>query len=96
MVNTEPTLCAICGNATTVTNWRPTAAWLAVEGCPCGDFFVWAPLWEGRLSLLPAAERQELARRIRSVRTRGIEVWLMAVSADINGMLVISPERPAQ
>ena len=95
MVTTGPALCAVCGNATTVTNWRPTAAWLAVEGCLCGDFFVWAPLWEGRLPFLPDAERQELATRIRSARTRSIEVWLLALSADVHGMLVISPERPA-
>jgi hypothetical protein len=92
MVTTGPAPCAVCGNSTTVTNWRPMAAWLAVEGCPCGDFFVWAPLWEGRLPFLPAAERQELATRIRNTRARGVEVWLMAVGPD--GTLVISPERP--
>jgi hypothetical protein len=72
----SPRPCPLCGYAATVTDWRPSHLdWLVVEGCGCGDFFVSAALFEGRLPRLSAEERQTLSTRIRWFRAKGVEAW---------------------
>ena len=41
--------CAVCASPANITEWRPLDDWLAVEGCPCSDFFISKWLWAGRL-----------------------------------------------
>jgi hypothetical protein len=47
MVTAAPGACAVCASPASVTEWRPLDDWLAVEGCPCNDFFISKWLWAG-------------------------------------------------
>jgi hypothetical protein len=40
MVSAARGVCGVCANPATVTDWTPLHAWIAVEGCPCGGFFI--------------------------------------------------------
>ena len=40
-------VCPLCRGPAIVTDWRPGADWIAVENCPCGDFFAGARLVRG-------------------------------------------------
>jgi hypothetical protein len=71
-LKTTTTVCVLCRHPVTITDWEPIATWLAVEGCPCGDFLVWTPLWGGRLATLPDMERQDLLARIQAARARAM------------------------
>ena len=86
-----PRSCPVCDHLATVTDWGPQLDWVAVEGCACNGFFVWAPLLDWRLPHLDQAEREALAARIRSVRAMGHEAWL---TSGLLGRLVILSERP--
>jgi hypothetical protein len=89
--------CPVCGEAATRTDWRPRLPWVAIEGCPCGGYFVEAVVLEWRLVSLGSPERRELAASIRGFRAREQEVWLTvtpARSSESLGRLTIRTERP--
>jgi hypothetical protein len=93
MVTTAPGTCVLCTRAATITDWSPVQDWLTVEGCPCGDFFVWAGLWRQRFPGMPERERQELAARVRDSRAGGHEAWLSTEDGTLASSIVIFPLR---
>jgi hypothetical protein len=95
MVTAAPAVCALCRHPATIADWTPIQAWLAVEGCPCGGFFIWKTLWEERLPGMAEMECQELAARIRNWRAGGREAWISTTDGTLTGLLVVFPERPA-
>jgi hypothetical protein len=86
--------CPLCGQAATVTDWRPSVDWVVVEGCGCGGFFVSAPLFEGRLSTLSEADRRALALRIRWFRAKKREAWCVTTDGSGSGPLDIREGAP--
>jgi hypothetical protein len=90
----ETGVCPLCRGPAIVTDWRPGADWVAVEGCPCGGFFVLARVVEQRLPSLSMVDRPGLVRRIRAYRAAGREVWLTTADGDVEGPLVIRTARP--
>jgi hypothetical protein len=94
MATAVPSPCPVCSRQATVTDWRPTLDWFAVEGCGCGGFFVWVRLLEGRLAGLTLAEREDLTRRVQWLRGRGREAWLVTVDGTLHGELVVRDVRP--
>ena len=94
MVTTATGSCALCTSAATITDWQPLQSWLAIEGCPCGDYFIEKGLWDGRLRAMPQSDRETLGARIRAWRWTGREAWVSTVDGTV-ARLVISPERPA-
>jgi hypothetical protein len=86
--------CPICGQAATITDWRPSVDWLAVEGCACGDCFIWTPLLDARLPGLTAADRDPLRRRIREIRSAQNEAWVTTGDGTVTGPLVVQAQRP--
>jgi hypothetical protein len=40
-------VCRVCAHPAAVVDWMPIEAWVAVEGCPCGGFFIGKTLWKG-------------------------------------------------
>jgi len=93
-VNTTTRACVLCGGSATVTDWAPVAAWLAVEGCQCGGFLVWTPVWDSRLTDMSDMERRDLSERIRAARACGSEAWVGPTDGQVTGPLVISQSRP--
>jgi hypothetical protein len=89
-----PGQCPLCGRAATVTDWRPSAPWVAVEDCQCRGFFVWGPLLATRVTALPPQDRRDLTKRVRAARASGREVWLATTDGTVTGPLVIATERP--
>jgi hypothetical protein len=87
-------VCPLCRGPAIVTDWRPGADWIAVENCPCGDFFAGAWLVEERLPSLNTVERQGLIRRIWAYRATGREAWLTTTHSTVDGPLVIRTARP--
>jgi hypothetical protein len=87
--------CLVCGQPARLSDWGELPTWLVVDGCRCGGFRVWKPIWEVRLALLQEGERQELGARLRAVRAHGAEAWLTTADRRLHGPLVISAERPA-
>ena len=67
--------CPICGLPATVTDLRPSQAWVAVDGCPSAGYFLWAPLLS-RLLDLGVEDRESLSHRIRDLRATGSEAWV--------------------
>lgn len=94
MVAAARGLCALCATAATVTDWAPIQAWVAVEGCLCGGFFISKILWDGRLPGMAKAECQELTARIRKWRAVGCEVWVSTTDRTVHGPLFLSSARP--
>ncbi len=94
MVTEALGLCNVCATAATVTDWAPIQAWVAVEGCLCGGFFIWKTLWEERLPEMVEAECQELTARIREWRAVGYEVWISTTDRTVHGPLSLSSARP--
>jgi hypothetical protein len=86
--------CPVCGEAATLTDWRPSVDWVAIENCSCQGYFLWAGVLEKRLPALAAAHRQELAARIRKVRAMGREAWCTTDDGTVQGPLVVRMERP--
>jgi hypothetical protein len=87
-------LCPVCGHPATVTDWRPSVSWIAVEECSCNGFFVWAGAFEKRLPRLTAVDRLDLAQRIRTFRAMGHEAWCTTTDGTVDGPLVVRTERP--
>jgi hypothetical protein len=87
-------VCPLCRGPAIVTDWRPGADWIAVENCPCGDFFAGAWLVEEGLPSLNTVERQGLIRRIWAYRATGREAWLTTTHSTVDGPLVIRTARP--
>jgi hypothetical protein len=94
MVTTALGVCGVCAHSATVVDWTPIQGWVAVEGCPCGGFFIWKTLWDGRLPGMAKAERQELATRIRKWRAGRYEVWISTTDHTVDGPLFLSSARP--
>jgi hypothetical protein len=94
MVTAAAGLCPMCRNAATVADWTPIQAWLAVEGCPCGGFFIGKILWEERLPGMAKTECLELAARIREWRAAGYEVWISTTDGTVHGPLFLSSVMP--
>jgi hypothetical protein len=90
--STEP--CLLCREPASVTDWEPVAAWFAVEGCACGDFFVGSILWNRRLGPLSDIERKDVLARIQAARASGREAWLTTADGRIDGQLVVLTARP--
>src|SRR5262245_46144814 len=88
----EASWCPLCRQPATITDWRPRADWLAIEGCSCGGFFLRAGLLPGGLG--SAAERQALAASVRGFRALGHEVWLAHANDARGGPLTIRTQRP--
>lgn len=86
--------CALCREPADVTDWEPVASWLAVEGCQCGGFLVWTPLWTIRLPTLPDLERKRLAQRVQAARGQRAEAWLTTADGQVDGPLVVAHARP--
>jgi hypothetical protein len=95
MATIPNSICVVCQHPATLSDWPPLATWLVVDGCLCDGFYVWKPLWEFRLPLLPDAERRELGTRIREVRAHGTQVWLTTTNGRVRGSLILSAERPS-
>jgi hypothetical protein len=92
-LTTETGSGALCDHPATIADWgTQRSPWLAVDGCPCGGFFVWKALWARRLREMPGPERRELAGRIRACRANGIEAWVATTDLSITAPLVISRE----
>jgi hypothetical protein len=89
---TQP--CPLCREPADVTDWGPVAQWLAVEGCQCGGFLVWTPVWDRCLTYVSDIERKDLSERIRAVRARGSEAWVGPTDGQVTGPLGISKSRP--
>ena len=87
-------ICGVCTQSASVVDWGPLEGWLAVEGCPCGGFFIWKALWEGRLPGMATTECQELASRIREWRRAVYEVWISTIDRTLHGRLFLSSARP--
>jgi hypothetical protein len=93
----RPGRCPLCGDAATYTEWRPRLLWVAIQGCPCGGYFVETVVLDWRMPGLGSSERRELAASIRGFRARKQEVWLTvppARSAESVGRLAIRTQRP--
>jgi hypothetical protein len=86
--------CPLCRQPVTLTDWRPEADWIAVEGCLCRGFLVWAPLLTERVRQLSPRQRQDLSNRIRAFRAGGHEAWLTTTDGTTTGPLVIRTKRP--
>jgi hypothetical protein len=86
--------CPVCGQSATVTDWRPSIDWVAVEGCSCRGFFVWAGVYEGRLATLSDGDRLDLAIRIRKFRAMGHEAWCTTIDGTPKGTILVRTERP--
>src|SRR5262245_6617451 len=84
--------CPLCAYGATLTDWRPAAAWIVVENCPCQGYFVWASII-ARVRALPFKDRHDLSHRIRAFRMRH-EVWLATTDGTIDGPLSVRTERP--
>jgi hypothetical protein len=95
MVSAARGVCGVCANPATVTDWMPLHAWIAVEGCPCGGFFIRRMLWAGRLPGMARTECQELAARIREWRAVGYEVWISTTDGTLHAPLFVSSVRPS-
>jgi hypothetical protein len=94
-----PDACPLCVHATTTIDWRPHTDWIAVEGCPCKGFFVWAPLLSVRVHQLTAWDRHDVAKRIRALRASGFEAWVATADGTVTGPLVVrtyQPDRPTE
>jgi hypothetical protein len=94
MVTTALGVCGVCTHSATVVDWTPIQGWVAVEGCPCGGFFIWKILWDGRLPGMAKAECQELTTRIRKWQALGHEVWISTTDRTVHGPLYLSSARP--
>jgi hypothetical protein len=95
MPNRAPCVpCPTCAESATVIDWRPSVAWIAFEGCPCGGFFVSADLLTGRLTQVDAKERGILRARILGLRAIAHEAWLTTDDGQPEGRLVVRAERP--
>jgi hypothetical protein len=88
----EANWCPLCRQRATVTDWRPRADWLAIEGCSCGGYFLRAGLLSGGLG--SPAERLALAVSVRGFRAMDREVWLAMADGATGGPLVVRTERP--
>jgi len=93
LVTTATGLCALCTSAATITDWGPVQDWLAIEGCPCGGFFIEKSLWDGRLLTMPTSDREAFAARLRAWRATRREAWVSTTDGTV-ARFVISPERP--
>jgi len=87
--------CPVCSVSATLTDWRPTSEWMAVEGCLCHGFFAWTPLLdEGRLARLTPEDRDTLSLRLRVLRSTQSEAWLSTRDGTVMGALIIRDQRP--
>ncbi len=87
--------CPVCTGPATLTDWRPNADWMTVEGCACLGFFVWTSLLdEGRLSRLTLEDRKILSERVRDLRATQTEAWLTTRDGTVMGALIIRTVRP--
>ena len=86
--------CPICKQPATVTDWRPSLDWVAVEGCSCRGFFVWAGVYDARLATLTESDRLDLAMRIRKFRAMGHEAWCTTIDGTQEGTILVRTERP--
>jgi hypothetical protein len=77
-----------------VTDWRPSVPWLAVEGCLCNGYFLWAQLTQRRLTQLTPEMRHNLSLRIIAVRATGSEAWCTTEDGTQTGPIVVRTERP--
>jgi hypothetical protein len=89
----KSSLCPICRQPATITDWRPSVDWLAIEGCSCHGYFLWAGM-DGALETLTEGDRMELAARIRKCRAMGYEAWCATVDGTTDGPVVVRTERP--
>src|SRR5262245_24666542 len=88
-------VCPVCREPATLTDWRPTIDWLAVENCACRGYFVWTPLLDaGRLVRLTAEDREVLSSRLSALRTTRSEAWVTTRDGTVTGALIIRSERP--
>jgi hypothetical protein len=87
-------VCPICGQSATVTDWRPSTDWIAVEGCSCRGFFVWAGIYDTRLTGLGEGARLDMAARIRKCRAMGHEARCTTLDGTPEGIILIRTERP--
>ncbi len=87
--------CVLCGQEATVKEVEPLEEWLAVEGCACGDFRVWAGMWNARLANLSAEDRWEISSRLRQQpRHPGGRVQLVTQDSKVSGPIVIETRGP--
>jgi hypothetical protein len=89
-------LCPVCGQSATVTDWRPSVDWVAIEGCSCRGFFIWAGIYGSRVASLTEADRLDLSARIRTCRVMGHEAWCTTIDGTVNGAILVRTERPAR
>jgi len=87
--------CPLCGEPATLIDRHPGVEWIAIEGCACGGYFVWADLLAvRRLKSLPSHERATLQARIVELRAMVRRAWLTTGNGRIDGPLVVRAERP--
>ena len=80
VMETHARPCPVCLYPARVTDWRPVCQWLAIEDCPCGGFFDEA--------------RYDLVEQIQTVRAAGTEAWVGTRDGLVNGLIVMSAQRP--
>jgi len=89
--------CPVCAGPATLTDWRPNADWMTVEGCACLGFFVWTSLLDAnRLARLTREDRETLSQRVQDFRAAQTEAWLTTRDSTVMGALIIRSERPEQ
>jgi hypothetical protein len=86
--------CPLCRQVAIVAAWSSGPDWLAIQGCPCGGYFVWRPVWQVRMPQLTDLERQNLTFRVRSHRVKYREVWVSTADGTVDGVLVVESHRP--
>jgi hypothetical protein len=93
----SPAPCPLCGEPARLSDHDPSSAWIAVDGCACGGFVVWAELLAvRRLQQAPPDERTALRARIVELRAkRARAAWLTTDDGRADGRLAVRTRRPA-
>jgi hypothetical protein len=86
-------VCPLCTSPAIVTDWRPVAPWIVIEGCPCSGFFLWAPLME-HMPTVPLRDRHVLMGGIQRYRRLGYQAWCATADGKVTGSVVIHAVRP--
>jgi hypothetical protein len=87
--------CPVCQAPAQVYDPSLTGDWFAIEGCPCGRYWVRADLVASRrFKNLVHAERRELQERMHAMHARTQQTWVDTETGTVLGPLVVLPEPP--
>ena len=86
--------CPLCERPAQVIDEPALPDWLRIEGCPCERFRVWADLVaNARLKVISRNDRERIRARLRDLRARQQEAWLVTDNGLLSGRLVVSTEQ---